>query len=89
MIDSMAFEQYEGLRSQNQRKARHNLNYWEFGDYLALLAPTEKLQQHVGGYQNATDGDYPITLFRSDLHATEHRLSDNHLGAECLMNVFD
>ena len=39
MIDSMGLEHYEvSAFAKPGEEARHNLNYWEFGDYLGIGA---------------------------------------------------
>lgn len=88
MIDSMGLEQYEvSTFAKPGEKARHNLNYWEFGDYLGIGAGSHgKITTARGVIRTQRTRQPSNYLARSDLHATEHPLSDNHLGAECLMN---
>ena len=39
LLDQAGFEQYEiSAYSQPGRQARHNLNYWQFGDYIGIGA---------------------------------------------------
>ena len=39
MLERGGFEQYEvSAWAREQRRCRHNLNYWQFGDYLAIGA---------------------------------------------------
>ncbi|MET4692640.1 radical SAM family heme chaperone HemW [Endozoicomonas lisbonensis] len=39
LLDQAGFEQYEiSAYSQAGRQARHNLNYWQFGDYIGIGA---------------------------------------------------
>lgn len=39
LLSSAGFKQYEvSAYSQKNRQSRHNLNYWQFGDYLAIGA---------------------------------------------------
>ena len=39
LLDTAGFERYEvSAYAQNSRQCRHNLNYWQFGDYLGIGA---------------------------------------------------
>ena len=39
LLEQAGFEQYEiSAYSQPGRQARHNLNYWQFGDYIGIGA---------------------------------------------------
>jgi oxygen-independent coproporphyrinogen-3 oxidase len=39
LLEQNAYQQYEvSAYAQSQRECRHNLNYWEFGDYLGIGA---------------------------------------------------
>ena len=39
LLAAAGYEQYEiSAYARNQKRARHNLNYWEFGDYLGVGA---------------------------------------------------
>lgn len=39
MLAQAGYEQYEiSAYAKNKRRARHNINYWEFGDYLGIGA---------------------------------------------------
>jgi putative oxygen-independent coproporphyrinogen III oxidase len=57
LLHNNGFRQYEiSAFSKNQQQARHNLNYWQFGDYLAIGAGahgkiTVLDQQHIIRYQ--------------------------------------
>ena len=49
LMEQGGFEQYEiSAYSQPGRQARHNLNYWQFGDYIGIGA---------GAHGKLTDGD--------------------------------
>ena len=49
LLEQGGFEQYEiSAYSQPGRQARHNLNYWQFGDYIGIGA---------GAHGKLTDGD--------------------------------
>ena len=76
------------LRLQNQAKRlEHNLNYWEFGDYLGIGAGAHgKITTEHGVVRTQRTRQPSNYLARTDFYASEHLLSDGHLGAECLMN---
>lgn len=87
-IEAMGLVHYEvSAYAVPGEEARHNINYWEFGDYLGLGA---------GAHGKLTVGDQVIRtqrtrhprhyLNRVDSAAQESPLSPDHLGAECLLN---
>ena len=88
MIDSMGLEHYEvSAFAKPGEEAKHNLNYWEFGDYLGIGAGSHGKITTARGFIRTQRTKQPSNyLARTDCHATEHPLSDGHLGAECLMN---
>jgi len=51
ILDAAGFKQYEvSAFAKNQKRARHNLNYWQFGDYLGIGAGAHgKLSDADGG----------------------------------------
>ena len=63
------------------------MNYWEFGDYFGIGAGAHgKITTERGVIRTQRTRQPSNYLSRTDFHATEHPLSDGHLGAECLMN---
>ena len=87
-INAMGLEHYEvSAFAKPGEEARHNLNYWEFGDYLGIGAGAHgKITTERGVVRTQRTRQPSNYLSRTDFHATEHPLSDGHLGAECLMN---
>lgn len=87
------FEQYEvSAYCKNQRQSKHNLNYWQFGDYLALGAGahgkiTDSAQNTIFRYQKTRlpkdylDTDRPYT-------AQQHQVAREDLAFEFFMNCF-
>jgi len=69
------------------QEARHNINYWEFGDYLGIGAGAHgKITGPSGIIRTARTRQPHHYLRRVDPAAQETSLSDQELGAECLMN---
>jgi putative oxygen-independent coproporphyrinogen III oxidase len=88
IINAMGLKHYEvSAFAKSGEEARHNLNYWEFGDYLGIGAGAHgKITTERGVVRTQRTRQPSNYLSRTDFHATEHPLSDGHLGAECLMN---
>jgi oxygen-independent coproporphyrinogen-3 oxidase len=60
LLEERGFRRYEiSAFSQNGRRARHNLNYWEFGDYLGIGAGAHGKLSTLRG-----DGSLAITRTR-------------------------
>jgi putative oxygen-independent coproporphyrinogen III oxidase len=86
------FEQYEiSAYAQAGRRARHNLNYWEFGDYLGIGAgahskisfPHRVLRQarykQPRAYMEAARGGNPVH--------EEHEIGRADMGFEFMLNT--
>jgi oxygen-independent coproporphyrinogen-3 oxidase len=89
---SAGFEHYEvSAYGQPGRRARHNLNYWQFGDYLGIGAgahskisfPHRVLRQarfkQPGSYIEAARAGNPV--------AEEHEIARAELGFEFMLNA--
>jgi oxygen-independent coproporphyrinogen-3 oxidase len=89
---SAGFEHYEvSAYGQPGRRARHNLNYWQFGDYLGIGAgahskisfPHRVLRQarfkQPGSYIDAARAGNPV--------AEEHEIARADLGFEFMLNA--
>lgn len=49
LLAANGYEQYEvSAYAQPQRRSRHNLNYWQFGDYIGVGAGAHGKLTHVG-----------------------------------------
>lgn len=86
------FEHYEvSAYAQPGRKARHNLNYWEFGDYLGIGAgahskisfPHRVIRQarfkQPGSYIEAARAGNPVS--------EEHEIGRGDMGFEFMLNA--
>jgi oxygen-independent coproporphyrinogen-3 oxidase len=95
ILDTMGaagFEHYEvSAYAQPGRRARHNLNYWSFGDYLGIGAgahskisfPHRVLRQarfkQPGSYIEAARAGNPV--------AEEHEIARKDMGFEFMLNA--
>ncbi|HBX27562.1 MAG TPA: YggW family oxidoreductase, partial [Gammaproteobacteria bacterium] len=88
IITSMGLQQYEvSAFTKPGEEARHNINYWEFGDYFGIGAGAHGKITTGRGVVRTQRTRQPLNyLARTDIHATEYLPSESHLGAECLMN---
>jgi putative oxygen-independent coproporphyrinogen III oxidase len=76
LLASKGYEHYEtSAFAQPKRRAKHNLNYWQFGDYLGIGARYKQPQ----AYMQQVGKDAPIQ--------TEHEVSRDELGFEFMMNA--
>lgn len=73
------------------RQARHNLNYWRFGDYLGIGAGAHgKITQREQGYilrtRTARQPDHYLVR-AGDGFAEKHAIAESELAIEYLLNV--
>jgi oxygen-independent coproporphyrinogen-3 oxidase len=85
MLAQSGYEQYEiSAYAKNKKRARHNINYWEFGDYLGIGAGAH-------GKITQLEQDRIIRLWKTRLPkhyldaATNNKISTNLGGHQ---NVF-
>jgi putative oxygen-independent coproporphyrinogen III oxidase len=94
LLAAAGYRQYEvSAYARPTRRCRHNLNYWEFGDYLGIgagahgklthatlgrLIRTERVRQ-PGRYMAAANAEQRI--------AGEHRIADRDLAFEFCLNA--
>ncbi|WP_434457641.1 radical SAM family heme chaperone HemW [Stutzerimonas urumqiensis] len=91
LLAEHGFAQYEtSAYARDARRARHNLNYWTFGDFLGLGAGAHGKQTHADGritrsWKTRLPKDYlaPEKPFR----AGEKTLTEQELPFEFLMNA--
>ena len=91
LLASHGYRQYEtSAYAQPGRQARHNLNYWTFGDFLGLGAGAHGKATIAGGairrnWKTRRPADYldPATAFC----AGDRTLDEGELPFEFLMNV--
>ena len=91
LLAAAGFAQYEiSAYARDGRRCRHNLNYWQFGDYLAVGA---------GAHGKYTDDDGRIRRYRKAAHPQSYMqgvgsgaddaeaLSDADIAFEYMLNV--
>jgi len=97
ILESGGFQQYEvSAYSTQNREAKHNLNYWTFGDYIGLGAGAHSKITLIDAGSNDSErilryrktrapADYlkPKPLFR----VAEESINPEDLGFEFLMNT--
>jgi putative oxygen-independent coproporphyrinogen III oxidase len=92
ILAAAGYQHYEtSAFAQPKRRAKHNLNYWQFGDYLGIGAgahsklsfPDKVIRQarykQPQAYMQQVAKDTPIQ--------TEHEVSRDELGFEFMMNA--
>ena len=92
LLTSLGFEQYEvSAWARRERRCRHNMNYWLFGDYLAVGAGAHgKISDSSGvaRYRKpANPLQYMLAMERSDETGTGERLSKDDLVFEFMLNA--
>ncbi|MCG8670435.1 MAG: radical SAM family heme chaperone HemW [Pseudomonadales bacterium] len=93
LLAANGYEQYEiSAYSQDERQSKHNLNYWRFGDYLALGAGahgkiTDSKKQQIIRYQKTR---LPKDYLNSDkvFTASQKTIDCDELNFEFFMNGF-
>lgn len=87
-IAAMGLTQYEvSAYCAPGEEARHNLNYWEFGDYFGLGAGAHGKITTPEGVIRTTRTRHPSHyLKRATNDAAVHPVEAEQLGLECLMN---
>ena len=92
LLTSLGFEQYEvSAWARRERRCRHNMNYWLFGDYLAVGAGAHgKISDSSGvaRYRKpANPLQYMLAMERSDETGPGERLSRDDLVFEFMLNA--
>lgn len=92
LLRQAGFEQYEiSAFARPYRNARHNLNYWKFGDYLAIGAGahgkcTDTSQSEISRHwKTRLPKDYMSRI--DDYRAGYEKISRDQLPIEYLMNA--
>ena len=68
------FQQYEvSAYSKPNKQCRHNLNYWQFGDYLGIGA---------GAHGKITDNNGTVNRYWKIKHPTTYLQKDSKIGAQ-------
>ncbi len=89
-LAASAYSQYEiSAHARPQRAARHNLNYWQFGDYLGIGAGAHgKLTLPDGRIVRRVRPRHPQTYLQQDFQGNKEReLSAEELPIEFLLNA--
>ncbi|WP_189389763.1 radical SAM family heme chaperone HemW [Bacterioplanes sanyensis] len=85
------FEHYEiSAFAQHGKAARHNLNYWQFGDYLGIGAGAHgKITLASGEIIRSQKTRLPRDYLNPDkaFLSAEQRIERDDAGLECLMNA--
>ena len=88
------YEQYEiSAYAQHQHRCQHNLNYWQFGDYLAIGAGAHgKLSDPATGlieryWKVKNPRDYLRYAGQSKRIGSRRTLAQDELGLEFMMNA--
>jgi oxygen-independent coproporphyrinogen-3 oxidase len=87
-IREAGLSQYEiSAFARPSHEAKHNINYWEFGDYLGIGAGAHGKLTLDGEVVRTTRTRHPNHyLSRVSAHADRHHVAAPDLATECLMN---
>lgn len=94
LLATNGFVQYEvSAYARTERQCQHNLNYWQFGDYLGIgPGAHSKLTQSNGQVYRVIKPEHPnfyMTMFNADIATTidTHNLTTEDLIAEFMLNA--
>ncbi|MBG7601592.1 MAG: radical SAM family heme chaperone HemW [Gammaproteobacteria bacterium] len=94
LLGEHGFKQYEvSAFATGGHQCRHNLNYWQFGDYIGIGAGAHgKLTSMDGGHisrrrKQRSPAAYVESAHSGDALSSENRLQDEDLLLEFMMNV--
>lgn len=91
LLASRGYRHYEiSAFAHPERQARHNLNYWQFGDYLGIGAGAHGKISHADGrverrWKTRLPKDY-LNQDKAFL-AGQEWIAPDQIGLECLMNA--
>lgn len=91
-LATAGFEHYEtSAFASKGRQCRHNLNYWEFGDYLGIGAGAHSKLSFADHVLRQARLKHPVTYIEASAKnshiESEHRLTRQDLGFEFMMNA--
>lgn len=91
-LASAGFERYEtSAFARTGRQSRHNLNYWEFGDYLGIGAGAHSKLSFADHVLRQARLKHPTAYIEATANRahieSEHRLTRQDLGFEFMMNT--
>jgi oxygen-independent coproporphyrinogen-3 oxidase len=82
------FERYEvSAYAQPGREARHNLNYWRFGDYLGIGAGAHGKLTHAGTVLRTEKPPQPRRYLADPLALSSRTVAGELLAGEYLLNA--
>ena len=87
------YQQYEiSAFSRPEYRCAHNLNYWQFGDYLAVGAGAHgKITESGGRVRRYRKAAHPLTYIEQGetggFESPEHCLSDEDIAFEYMLNI--
>lgn len=92
LLANLAYEQYEvSAYARGRNRCEHNLNYWSFGDYLAVGAGAHgKISDNAGIWRYtkpANPKQYLETIETGAQVSDRHRLAPPDLLFEFMLNV--
>jgi putative oxygen-independent coproporphyrinogen III oxidase len=93
LLGEAGYQQYEvSAFAKEGHRCRHNLNYWTFGDYLAVGAGAHgKVTDAAGVVQRYRKPSHPLTYIEQLLggrcEPAMQAISDEDLGFEYLLNA--
>ncbi len=91
LLAQHGYEHYEiSAFCQPQRAARHNVNYWQFGDYIGIGAGAHgKLTHSDGRIERRWKTRLPKDYLNPDKRflAGQEAITQDQVGLECLMNA--
>ncbi len=88
-LRKMGYAQYEvSAYAQEETKCRHNLNYWAFGDYLAIGAGAHAKASTENGVIRYSRKSHPHAYMQAPgTRVNEHVLDSADLKLEYMMNA--
>jgi len=92
MLAARGYQHYEtSAFAQPQRRARHNLNYWQFGDYLGIGAGAHsKLSFHdkvLRQMRHKQPQAYMDAVMRGEPVQEQHEVTHQDIAFEFMMNA--
>ncbi len=92
ILGAHGYQHYEtSAFAQPQRRARHNLNYWQFGDYLGIGAGAHsKLSLHdkvLRQMRYKQPQAYMDAVVRGEPQQDEHEVTHKDIAFEFMMNA--
>jgi putative oxygen-independent coproporphyrinogen III oxidase len=92
MLAAHGYQHYEtSAFAQPQRRSRHNLNYWQFGDYLGIGAGAHsKLSFHdkvLRQMRNKQPQAYMDAVMRGEPVQEQHEVTHQDIAFEFMMNA--